>query len=198
MIRLLLVRHSSVQIEANHCYGQLNIAAQPQALLEAHDKLQAQLSPYMIDQVLCSPLQRCRQLASALGIAPTVKYVNAIQEINFGQWEGQNWDDIPRSELQAWADNLEHFRLGNDGETVAEFHLRVRAFFANLCQNDRLQSQSTEQTILCISHAGVIRSIIGQVEGMSTEQSMSLPVSMGSLSCIRIETNSSILEYIND
>ncbi|WP_411990919.1 histidine phosphatase family protein [Agarivorans sp. DSG3-1] len=192
MTRVLLIRHSAPLIAPNHCYGQLDVLAESTGLTLAVTKLSAQLAALSIDKVICSPLQRCSQLADALGLAKVVEYQTWLKEINFGLWEGQSWDTIPAAELQAWADNLSSFRLGKTGETVTEFRTRVLNEWLQLCA---LPEQ--EKTIVCICHAGVIRTIVGEVQNLAIEQSMTLPLNMGSLTSLKIHSQGVTLEYTN-
>ena len=49
-----------------------------------------------------------------------------LREMDFGIWEGKQWSDLPRTELDAWADDLLHARP-HGGESVAGFRTRALA-----------------------------------------------------------------------
>jgi hypothetical protein len=81
-----------------------------------------------------------------------------IAEMHFGAWEGQRWDDIARSELDAWTEDFAHYRCGSgsahsgaqSGESVHELLQRVA----------RVLVQSTQHSQLAwLTHAGVIRAV---------------------------------------
>ncbi|UPW17352.1 histidine phosphatase family protein [Agarivorans sp. TSD2052] len=189
MAKVLLVRHSPPLIEANHCYGQLDVVAEPVQLQACIERLSIKLTPYKPFTVLSSPLKRCSQLAE--GLVDQVTFNGALKELDFGAWEGRSWNDVPQQALQAWADNLLDYRLGEFGETVNEFNQRVSRFW-QLCQNLPLDS-----CLVCVTHAGVIRTIIGLVENLDIEQVMSLPINMGSVTCLKIQSSGVKIEYQN-
>jgi alpha-ribazole phosphatase len=148
-----LVRHAQPLIGQGVCYGSLNIAADAAATQLAAEKL-AQALPKndaIPLPVWVSPLQRCEQLAQSLyGLRPdlTFKTESKLQEMNFGAWEGQRWDAIARSELDAWTDNFSEWRCGG-GESVSQFMLRVGQAW------DAFTASHSSGVWIC--HAGVIR-----------------------------------------
>ena len=164
-MKLWLVRHAQPLIDAGICYGRLDMAADADATAECAAKLATQLPAGL--RVVSSPLQRCEQLAHALhALRPDLAYKTdgQLQEMDFGQWEGCTWQDIPRAELDAWTSDFAHYRAGRDGESVTTFMARVGAAF------DGLESQlpapamdqgttPQESAVLWITHAGVIRAV---------------------------------------
>ena len=68
--------------------------------------------------------------------------------MDFGAWEGQDWNDIPRMELDAWAADFLHARP-HGGESVHAFAARVHEFLAEL-RKDGVSR-------LVVTHAGVIK-----------------------------------------
>ena len=158
-----LVRHALPLIAPGVCYGALNVAADAAATQEAAEKL-AQALPLPHNraselsgdlscqlQVWVSPLQRCEQLAQALrGLRPDLAFKTdaRLQEMNFGAWEGQRWDALPRHELDAWTDNFSQWHCGG-GENVAQFMQRVAAAWDAFTASHR--------SGVWLTHAGVIR-----------------------------------------
>ena len=70
--------------------------------------------------------------------------------MNFGQWEGRAWSEIPCAELDAWTANFADYAVGHSGESVARFMNRVALLFDAL---------PTTQDTLWVTHAGVIRAV---------------------------------------
>ena len=163
-MKLWLVRHAQPLIDAGICYGRLDMAADAEATAECAAKLATQLPAGL--RVVSSPLQRCEQLAHALhALRPDLAYKTdgQLQEMDFGQWEGCAWQDIPRAELEAWTDDFAHYQAGHDGESVTAFMARVGAAFEGVqtltpafCQRARVPEKSD---VLWITHAGVIRAV---------------------------------------
>ncbi len=73
-----------------------------------------------------------------------------LMEIDFGNWEMQAWDDIPRHEIDEWAEDIEGARP-HGGESVAQMAERVRTYL--------LDSARIEGHILAITHLGVVRCV---------------------------------------
>lgn len=145
---LFLVRHARPLIEPGVCYGQLDMAADADATRVCAQGL-AGVLPHGIT-VVCSPLQRCEQLAQALiGLRADLTYKTdpRLKEMDFGQWEGLRWDAIDPAALAAWTDHFAHHAAGTSGESVAQFMARVGQAF------DALPSAGH----VWITHAGVIR-----------------------------------------
>jgi len=148
-MKLWLVRHARPLVATGVCYGALDVAADPTATHEAAAALAAALPCGVA--VHSSPLQRCEQLTQVLrGLRPDLTYESdaRLAEMDFGAWEGQRWDAIARTELDAWTDTFATWRCGG-GECVQAFMARVAAAW----DAARLQGGPA----VWISHAGVIR-----------------------------------------
>lgn len=153
-MRLWLVRHAQPLVAPGVCYGSTDIPADALATQAAAEAL-ARVLPHGI-HVSTSPLQRCEQLIQCLrGLRAdlTVESDSRLVEMNFGTWEGQSWDQIPRHEVDAWTGAFETWRCGG-GECVQDVMQRVSAAW------DEAQAhiQVTGQPTVWITHAGVIRS----------------------------------------
>lgn len=152
---LWLVRHARPLIEADRCYGRLDIPADAQATAEAAHALHRALQP-LADQVEIrhSPLQRCEQLAidfQSLEGNFASKPDARLLEMNFGHWEGLRWDDIGKSAIDDWAKNLALHAPGG-GESLAQMLERVQ-----LALQDARQSHQPHMVWIC--HAGVARCV---------------------------------------
>ena len=113
-MQCVLIRHPATLHTQRQCYGRLDVAIAADVLQHSATQL-ADLSHL---PVYSSPAQRCLQLAHRLSKQATVW--PELQELDFGQWEGLAWDDIPRADLDAWAADIWHYRVGNTGETAHE------------------------------------------------------------------------------
>ena len=164
-MKLWLVRHAQPLIDAGICYGRLDMAADAEATAECAAKLATQLPAGL--RVVSSPLQRCEQLAQALqALRPDLAYKTdgQLQEMDFGQWEGCAWQDIPRAELDAWTSDFAHYQAGHDGESVTAFMARVGAAFEGLTPQSQIpamvpRTMAQDSGVLWITHAGVIRAV---------------------------------------
>jgi len=158
-MRLILVRHPRPQIAAGICYGRSDLTVSDEALQTCREQLHAALPADI--PLFSSPLQRCARLARALD--PVGLTLDArLAELDFGCWEMQPWERIARAEIDAWSQNLVHYRPGG-GESLLAMAERISAFYADLRQR-RLASA------LIICHAGSIRLLAACLSGLTPEQ----------------------------
>ena len=145
-MRLYLVRHPRPEVAAGHCYGRSDLAADHADVERVLAALASQGLPGAMP-VYASPLARSAVLAHRLSPAPT--FDARLAEMDFGAWEMRSWDDIPRSEIDAWSADLLHYRPGG-GESVMDVAARVAAFGADIRREAHAQA-------LVVCHAGTMR-----------------------------------------
>ncbi|KQV83518.1 phosphoglycerate mutase [Massilia sp. Root351] len=165
-MRLILVRHPQPLVAPGVCYGSSDLAAAPHDVARVHAALLASASIPPGTPLYSSPLQRCTALTSLLG-AHTLDA--RLAEMDFGAWERRSWDDIPRTEVDAWAADLACYRPGG-GESVLQVAERVAAFRAELLARhsgaacDGRARGAHEVAIIC--HAGTIRLMVALEAGL--------------------------------
>ncbi|WP_448676320.1 histidine phosphatase family protein [Delftia acidovorans] len=154
--RLWLVRHARPLVAPGICYGRLDMQADAQATADAAQALHLALPADCL--LVHSPLRRCHQLARALqalrpGLASAAD--SRLLEMDFGEWEGQPWDALDRSAIDAWAADLAGHAPGR-GESLATMLRRV---------DEALQASrgsvgdGTARDTVWITHAGVARCV---------------------------------------
>lgn len=145
-MQVFLIRHPQPLIAPGVCYGQLDVdCVDFGATVDALKQNLPTDTP-----VFSSPLRRARRLAEALSEHVTID--RRLSEIHFGTWEGQRWDAIDRAQLDAWADDLLGF-VPPGGESVATLFARAQDFAASL--------DPSLQQVAIVTHAGVMRSLVG-------------------------------------
>lgn len=153
--RLWLVRHAPVLAPPGTCYGQLDLPADSHATTQCAEELASVLPHALV--LHHSPLQRCELLALAIqALRPdlALKPDPRLREMDFGRWEGIPWANLPRDEIDAWAEQLADVAPGG-GEPLAAMLARVSAALAEA----RGTAQSTGQDVVWIAHAGVARCV---------------------------------------
>lgn len=152
-MRLLLVRHARVQLAAGLCYGASDVPADPEHTQQVAEALAAALPSSAAVRV--SGLARARQMADAVGAQrPDLAEVQPdarLNEMNFGQWELQPWDAIPRSAFDAWMADFTDHRFGG-AESTQQVLDRVAAALADT------RAHGGEEAVW-FTHAGVIRAV---------------------------------------
>jgi alpha-ribazole phosphatase len=158
-MRIYLVRHPQPLVASDICYGSTDVAVAPQ---EHAQVLKALLTilPKRV-RLFSSPLRRCAELAVSMvdALGNVSLGVDArLAEMHFGDWELRAWNAIPRSEIDAWANDPVAYRPGG-GENVMQMAQRVLAF-----RDDLL---SLQQDCIVICHAGTIRLLLACQHGES-------------------------------
>jgi len=126
-------------------------------------------------QIVTSPLKRCRAFAEALGrkAGLPVRTEPRFAEVGFGEWEGKTRVEleqlVPGQVARFYRDPVNCRPPG--AEPLAEFAGRVEAGFHDLLQ------QFGGQSVLVVAHAGVIRAVLAHV----------LEIPAGSLYRINVE-----------
>jgi alpha-ribazole phosphatase len=159
-MRLYLIRHGKPDTGPGFCYGSSDIAVPPQE----HARVAAILLPMLPVHapVFSSPLRRCAELAAQLAASLQsggVVHDQRLAEMHFGEWEMRAWEEIPRMQVDAWANDTAGYRPGG-GESVEDVARRVRAF------HDELLSQNRESVIV-VCHAGTMRLLMQCQAGIS-------------------------------
>jgi alpha-ribazole phosphatase len=153
-MKLWLVRHARPLVEDGICYGASDLAPDCEATVRTARKLAGVLPAEA--RLRSSPLRRCAYLAQELrNLRPDIEvaFDSRLKELDFGAWELMKWSDIPRTELDLWAQHFSDFRVGG-AESVQALLDRVAHALVQ-------QSNSTVENrdSVWITHAGVIRAV---------------------------------------
>lgn len=170
-MQLWLIRHPPPQVAAGVCYGRTDLALADDVAAAAA-RIRPQLPAH--GPLFTSPLQRCRQLADALHPAPQSD--ERLQEMHFGDWEMTPWSQIQREALDGWAADPLGYRPPQ-GESVAELRARVLAFVAE-------SHDAGLQHAVLVTHAGVMKVIVGHARGLPERKWMSLSFDYESVVCV--------------
>ncbi len=167
-MRLYLVRHTSVDMPKGICYGQTDVELAdtfPQELADVRHRLHG----ITFDKTYSSPLKRCAILARELSDEIIVDA--RIKEYNFGEWERKTWNEIYASDKgKEWFNDYVN-TLCPKGESFAMMLHRVRVFIEHLSQSD--------ENILIVTHAGIIRAFLILLENYSVEKAFDTHVVYG-------------------
>lgn len=153
MSTLWLLRHAPVEAPAGLCYGRTDLSCSA----EATQAVAAQIAPLLPADIAIhtSPLQRCATLALAIAEQRPTLLQAAIDprlaEMDFGAWEGQPWDRIPRDDFDAWMADFADARAGTHGESTRLFMARVGEAW------DAWRASGRDT--LWVTHAGVMRAV---------------------------------------
>lgn len=168
---LYLVRHPRPEITPGICYGQSDLEL-ASGYTSDFKIIKSQL-PVSNSVIYTSPLKRCLYLAEYLSSS----YITApeLMELNFGQWEMQPWNQITRTNLENWANSYFHVPPP-DGETFIRLIHRTHCFIKKF--------NSPETPSIIITHAGVIRVLVGLTESIPPQKWMGIPINYSQVTTI--------------
>jgi ribonuclease H / adenosylcobalamin/alpha-ribazole phosphatase len=151
-----------------------------QGLAKAH-RLAAELaSNEHIAAVHSSPRLRARQTAGAIAEAAgaEVEIVEALDEVDFGDWTGRSFAALERDpDWRAWNEARATARPPA-GEAMAEAVARAV---------DHVESVARREwagAVICVSHCDVIRGVIAHYLGLGLDNLLRFDVEPGSLSTL--------------
>lgn len=152
-MKLWLIRHASVLLPADVCYGVSDVAADPDQTLYVAKAFADY--PGKGCAIWSSPLQRTLSLVEAIyALRPDLQspcVVQHLREMDFGSWEMQAWTQIPKSAIDAWVADFANHRFGGR-ESTQEVIDRVA-----LVLNEARTAQIPE--LVWVTHAGVMRAV---------------------------------------
>ncbi len=131
------------------------------------------------DRIVCSPRQRCQRFAEKLAARLQVPLTadERFSELDFGHWEGCTAAELSQKDPQTltafWQDPWRQPPPG--GETLEHFCQRVEAGWIELGR------QYAGQTVLLITHGGVIRLLHHRLKQTRRGDFLTYPVPHGSL-----------------
>jgi alpha-ribazole phosphatase len=166
-----LLRHLPTDIAPGLCYGRLDLP--PGAGGDAGATL-AGLRGFAATALFSSPARRCLALAEQVAVATglPVRQDPRLWELNFGAWEGQPWDDVPRAALDTWGADPWGFAPPG-GESGAALVARLRDFHAAL-----------RPGAVVVSHGGPLKVLAALIEGRAVDLLAPAPP-MGSCHLLR-------------
>lgn len=179
-MRLLIARHGQTKHNLDHRYQGITDAPLNETGRAQATQLADRLAGEKIDLIYSSPLMRSTQTAELIAKVNTIeiKKDERLREISFGDWEGMSYDEIKAQSadlLKKWINDPAHVPPPN-GETLIQLATRVRDAV------DELKSQHTDQTVLVVTHGGVIRTMLCLALGLDLNRHMQFESATGSLS----------------
>lgn len=177
-MEVYVIRHTPVATGRETCYGQINLPL-ADTFIKDTEQFQIQL-PKDFDVIYCSPLKRCKDLATALNFENII-YENSLMEMNFGDWENKKWNDLNQDELNNWMADFVNIKTPN-GENLIELFERVKFFFDNL-------RRQKHKKILLITHAGVIRCLWAYLLDIPLQNIFKIPVGHNEIFICKLTDN---------
>lgn len=140
-----------------------------------------------------SPLQRCRLPAQKLAeqLRLPLQVDDRLQELDFGDWDGlqcqQVWQQQQSKVLAFWSDPLANPPPG--GEPLGLLQQRLDQMLQLWLQQwlkERVDGGMPERRMLCLTHGGVIRTLVSQLLGLPLSAGQQLSLDYASLTRVEL------------
>jgi alpha-ribazole phosphatase len=194
MQRLILVRHGDTGDQFRRRYiGSTDIPLSIRGRQQAA-ALKKMLGGNLPDIRLSSPLLRCRETADILmeGIPGGFNIDPDLREIDFGQWEKMTFGEILAAsphDVARWTEFDPDFAFPR-GESIRDFQARLKRFAETLADTDA-------DSVLAVTHGGVIRFLICQFLQLSPWQYILFEVKPASVTVIQVSEGKGTLAGLN-
>ena len=196
MSRLLLVRHGITETNATRKFtGHSDIDLNTDGYRQA-EMLRDRLAEENIDVIYSSDLKRAVVTAEiiASGHKAEVEICPDIRELNYGEAEGLTYREITERfpELGEMIARFSPVLSFPGGESFSDLTARARRFI------DRLNNHAEEQTILVVSHGGMLRTLTCELLDMGHDHWPKFRFDNASLTIVDIYPQRAILSLLND
>ena len=141
-------------------------------------------NPLPWDEIITSPLQRCRSFAEKLAdlIDVPVSVQDNWQEIDYGDWDGMpltDWRQTAAYQFREFRKDMTALQPPN-GESFVRFRDRVLSAWQQVL--DRPEGSR----VLLVTHGGVMRVVLPTVLGMQLNQTGVLEIPFACLSRVQV------------
>jgi broad specificity phosphatase PhoE len=168
-VKITLIRHTEVDERYHKKYnGHIDIGLSHRGKEQA-EALAELLRDETFDLVYCSDLLRTRETLAPFEQVKDALFTDKLREKSWGKHEGKSFDEII-AEGEIRYENFEQWIKALDGEPYEAYVKRVEHFFF-----EYLVKQDAN-TVLVVTHAGVIRVLMAIVQKFSLEDAFCIDV----------------------
>ncbi len=186
---ILFARHG--QTEANRQRLALGRADPPLTELGSQQAaaLATRCATIGIARVYASPLLRARETAAPIAAAAGVEVVidDRLIELDYGEWDGKSFPDLPAEALARWRNDPTFAPPG--GESLRAVSSRVAAFCTEVLEGP---------TVVAVSHVSPIKAAVTWALGASEELGWRMFLEVGSITRIAGRDGQGSLVGFND
>ena len=196
MSRLLLARHGNTKgNSAERFWGQTDVELSDEGTWQA-ERLADRLAGEVIGTVYSSNLSRAKATAEIIASRHGQEVITCpeLLEINFGKVEGLSFNEIGERHpdlVRNWPTRDPSFRFP-EGESMTDLDSRVVKFLS------RLDKHTSEDTVLVVAHAGVLRLLICHLLSIDIGHWRQFRTELASLSIVDTYPHGATLHLLND
>ncbi|MDF3820398.1 histidine phosphatase family protein [Leptospira sp. 96542] len=195
-MELYLVRHPETAAPKGTCYGRVNFP-----LLEPAENTAKRTIlnlPPNFDHLISSPAMRAYSLAEELlkhynlnPIRNAIPTDHRILEMDFGDWDGKLWEELPKRQTMVWMKDFVNQRAPN-GEAFTDVIKRTKDFLEDWKPNGKLkmdweaQNNRNLEKLIVVCHSGSIRALLCQIHNIDFKDAFQTKIDFGSVQKIRL------------
>lgn len=183
-MQIYLIRHTRPAVPEGLCYGRHDVPLDEADLAARLPGIAGQLPRGM--PFYTSPATRCTRLAERLvsltggALAGTDA---RLQELDFGDWEGKPWRDLPRHQTERWTGNIVDYAPPNGEHFTAMWQRVAEAYRAIL---DQAWGADVPE-VAVVAHAGSLKVLLMQALKLAPAQYACADIAQGRVT--RIDVN---------
>lgn len=194
MTTFLLVRHAAHDLLGRVLAGRmsgvhLNAAGRAQAIALAE-----RLGTRGIAAVQASPMERAQQTAEplALGLGLPTDTVAALDEIDFGRWQGKSFAALAADpDWQIWNARRADAHVPG-GESMREVQARIVGHI------ERMSAHFPERTLVLVSHGDVIKAALLHIIGAPLGAAQQIEIAPASISTVLFDSSGARVVSMNE
>ena len=179
--RLLLMRHGETDLTpTRHFVGRTDLGLSAIGITQA-TRMGDLMQIHQPERCFCSPMLRCVESAKAVIGSSGLPFetVADLREIDFGTWEKLTFNEVEAIDpegVQRWLKFDRRFSFGN-GERIGAFFARVKRVATQIVA-------SPENSILVVTHGGVIRLLLCHFLGLPLRHYFRFEIGPASLTAL--------------
>ncbi|OKJ00228.1 acid phosphatase [Streptomyces sp. CB01249] len=182
---LVLLRHGETALTPQKRFsgsGGTDPELSPAGLEQAERAASAFAARGTVQEIVSSPLRRCRQTAGAVAarLGLEVRVEDGLRETDFGAWEGLTFGEVKErygDDLDAWLASPDAAPTGG-GESFTEVADRVAV------ARDGLVTRYAGRTVLVVTHVTPIKTLVRLALGAPPEALFRMELSAASVSSV--------------
>ncbi|NUL07515.1 bifunctional RNase H/acid phosphatase [Streptomyces lunaelactis] len=196
----VLLRHGETPLTPEKRFsgsGGTDPSLSPVGLRQAEAVAAALAARGTIQEIVSSPLKRCRETAEAVAsrLNLDVRIEDGLRETDFGAWEGLTFAEVREryaEDLTAWLASPKATPTGG-GESFATVARRVSS------TRDKLLAHYPGRTVLLVTHVTPVKTVVRLALGAPPESLFRMELSAASLSVVAYYADGNAsLRLLND
>ena len=185
-----LVRHAAHDLLGRTLTGRRSGVGLNEVGRAHAERLAARLARQRLAAVLSSPLERCLETAAPIARAcrVAVEQSAALDEIDFGGWSGQGFEELRGDPAWAFWNACRGIARCPGGESMLEAQARIVRRLERLPPGD----------VALVSHGDVIKAALCWALGLSLDFVHRFEISPGSISAIELGKGAPLVLRVNE